>query len=1101
MSYISVSGHTAFSAAQYTVFTAALRAVNPSTRLFTYKTVRYSLQETLKRICFPKLVTVGVDDKEQGRLPKLVFGAGEGISQRHGISHGKTMRVVLPSQWAKLDVATLPFYTEVFEQHTDIRNRDLSIEESMIVRDRGAAIGKNVRLWAKFKDAVCLADYGDVLTFPCSSYPRCEGSELNAWKGRPRTSLHRRHVKCLIPGTLGTLWMIDDTQSTSSRPTGLDPDEAIVFDNLLKTSWTRLPPKPQSGSNAAASKKTVSQKQSMLTSSADITDLKLFPGDVCFFLRPQAYAGPTGVVCLFVGSFLNNAYGEPPEKLVWIRTLRDLVATGTRNGLCTVTDVAVCDLPCLSPSNRHIPMEPISMPPMPNKGYLSNGERFLIYRVALYADGFKQHKSLSDTRSVAGAYLLPLGLSLKSRRSSAAARVLTLSPDTLDANHCMEAIISDVVAAAVHGVEGRDPFGRSVRIFVDPVSFFGDLPAVAEASSIIGHRGTACCTLCAFHKKLKGNGPQITYTSTSHSRRLGLMRFDKREQAIRRMEPHPDVLRMLGMKATPTCSERTPPLVVLSRKLEAQTPKYFTDDGSPVVPLMFDSNLSAAAAPDHLLTRLALNVIALCFDVIRTDEERAQVESKIVSCAHSNGMAVGNHFLRWNKNGSHGGTGPNRLVSLTMSHLFSILLCAAAFFQEFFDDEQEIAYLLPQSLQKVVSAFFRTRDDTADGVGNAMPPPEEHPTTPTLFAHGSINRAVACFLERCTEAQNKYGEIASVLDKPNAHRLVELGVHTVPNFGHGRNCSEMVLEQVHRHFKGSLEKNTHAHSHLTAMDKAVSRDWLSRLHVLVSIWQEGAVDDREKAEMGLRRLLLGEEALEIDDTERSAAELMHSFRESLKQAFEEPVASQLALSAQGCVHYRSTSMWEVVTRLDVDDNDSELHGPLLRLRDMMALDDSRSTTDEHCQPFNVYRTARFVTENGFGGRLRCYPFNTLERGCAVSVVVVNDGTVVEASGNGDGVLSVFAINAVCKGQGKDVWLIVRRMKQVKDAKKGVMSSTGSGLQLLRLDATVRRVFLMHHCDENCKRERSNMITHSAEAHNGGVFTVVTRRDGYPPHLG
>ena len=56
-----------------------------------------------------------------------------------------------------------------------------------------------------------------------------------------------------------------------------------------------------------------------------------------------------------------------------------------------------------------------------------------------------------------------------------------------------------------------------------------------------------------------------------------------------------------------------------------------------------------------------------------------------------------------------------------------------------------------------------------------------------------------------TNAINVYYENgedwASILDKPNAHRLIELAFHTIPMYGHALNDSELVLNNFIEHLK------------------------------------------------------------------------------------------------------------------------------------------------------------------------------------------------------------------------------------------------------------------------------------------------------------
>ena len=77
------------------------------------------------------------------------------------------------------------------------------------------------------------------------------------------------------------------------------------------------------------------------------------------------------------------------------------------------------------------------------------------------------------------------------------------------------------------------------------------------------------------------------------------------------------------------------------------------------------------------------------------------------------------------------------------------------------------------------------------------------------------------------------------MDRPNIHRAVELAVHTVPLFGHAKLCSEMVMEMFHQIFKGWLQKNRHETAHLTAVERALARDWMGRVYSLYMCWKNG----------------------------------------------------------------------------------------------------------------------------------------------------------------------------------------------------------------------------------------------------------------------
>ena len=86
------------------------------------------------------------------------------------------------------------------------------------------------------------------------------------------------------------------------------------------------------------------------------------------------------------------------------------------------------------------------------------------------------------------------------------------------------------------------------------------------------------------------------------------------------------------------------------------------------------------------------------------------------------------------------------------------------------------------------------------------------------------------YLRMCDVVMEQDVKLGSVLDKPNAHRAVELAMYTILMFGHARNCSELVLKQMHQVFKGWLERNPHQDSHISAVERALARDWMGQVY-------------------------------------------------------------------------------------------------------------------------------------------------------------------------------------------------------------------------------------------------------------------------------
>lgn len=55
-------------------------------------------------------------------------------------------------------------------------------------------------------------------------------------------------------------------------------------------------------------------------------------------------------------------------------------------------------------------------------------------------------------------------------------------------------LMEDISSSASVGVDGVDPYGREIRIFLDPENFFGDYPAASLNADAVGNTGYVSCT-------------------------------------------------------------------------------------------------------------------------------------------------------------------------------------------------------------------------------------------------------------------------------------------------------------------------------------------------------------------------------------------------------------------------------------------------------------------------------------------------------------------------------------------------------------------------------------------------------------------------------
>ena len=469
----------------------------------------------------------------------------------------------------------------------------------------------------------------------------------------------------------------------------------------------------------------------------------------------------------------------------------------------------------------------------PKMGVLENVERYFIYRVALYADGFQQSKSTRQSKSVGGVYLLPLGLPPALRNSAKSVRPLCLTPHGLPANDALNMVMEDLRVGATTGVIGTDPFGRPVRIFVDVLALYGDLPQAAAYSDVLGHSATTFCNLCFMRKRKDTPLPTMNYSGHMHSLRLGFARFDERRLAIRAADFNKHTLRAIGMRRTQYWHTTDLPAVVLSETLRQATPRFKTKNGLPPVPLVFDHALSIPAVPDHVVSGLVAYLMNACFNSLEDDNTRRYMEAKIVSAANENGLEVRRHILTWVKKGSD--TKYTGVASNSMTAWMCILLVSGPIFKDYNTDKNRAVFKLPALLQDVVTALYKWPSRVVSGTD--APPWKFSSHFDQLQYQDVLIKRTVKFLSTARAMYNEDPVVGSLLDKPIVHRLLELVMHTVPLYGHARMCSEMVLEQAHQQFKSWLQKTTHPTVHLTAMDKAIARDWLWRLCALHETWK------------------------------------------------------------------------------------------------------------------------------------------------------------------------------------------------------------------------------------------------------------------------
>ena len=1060
ISCVAMSGKVRLNAYQYMFFVRCLRTANPTIRIRLYKSVTGSFWRKMLRHTLPRSEVQFVEGGVRRRRDKDTIPTCNAGNK----SPEDCVRIAMPSEWAALDVSNDIFFRNVYERE-DMGNPEApSIEAAPIVQHRRTVCGTDITVWASYENALCPCHGGDKVRFNCLNHPTSNKQKPYDTEWTILPNPHTRAVA--VEGYIGPIWLVGPNMASADK-TKHTPEEM----SMRKTLKDQIAPTYESIAQECS-------RQHTIESTQQDGRIQICPGDVCMFLRTEPSRDTDGVVCMLIASPVKRGYDQPAEKLVWLQMAEDSKGSAYAR---LVASTVVTSCPEWVSGDRRIPAFPKSS--ISNKGTSPDGTPYYIYRVALYADGFQQHKSLSDTRSVTGVYMLPLGLPLHLRRSSAATRVLTLIPDGKNARHVFKMIEDDLVQSASTGVDAVDPYGQRVRVYVDVVSFFADYPAVTEMTDVRGHMANAFCTFCTMHRRNDANGRNLLYSCLSHSRRLGYTRFDERASVIRATSPPESILKALGMSKEDTATASDAPL----RRYSARVRALRRQGVVPPYPLAFDAFLSVAAAPDHLFTGLISDALYVCFMSLRDNNERERVEHMMLAHAYANSLQEDGLFLKWN-NGTCAG-----LRSMTMSTRIGLLLCAVPLFDREFRRTKVEVFQLPGKLQKLISSVYYMPMEEADGPHVK----ERFNDEGVLRAHGQLHKTATEYIKLCRSIFRGRGNLGKELNKPNVHRALELCVLTIPSFGHARNCSEMVLESTHRSFKRWLETNTHANAHITGVERILLKDWLSRVHGLYMQWNEGDEQQRLRAEKGLLRLLVGRDALAMDMTRTGVEEFLKDFREAMMLALRDPVVDELASSTQWADRTAQCYTWDLSKLSEEVDPYGILESGMKLLQEYYVCNGIRDVD------LDLYEEAKFASEECTVGGRKAYAYNKIKRGCAVSIVCKRSSAsavIIRGAtmGEEDCVMKFFAVFYILRASNGESWCVVRELTRRGEG----YSVTGNKVSVLLLGRRVRRVAAMHICDERCRAKvERQKVSHSNSILRGGMYMLFARQDGYPPHLG
>ena len=168
------------------------------------------------------------------------------------------------------------------------------------------------------------------------------------------------------------------------------------------------------------------------------------------------------------------------------------------------------------------------------------------------------------------------------------------------------------------------------------------------------------------------------------------------------------------------------------------------------------------------------------------------------------------------------------------------------------------------------------------------------------------------------------------------------------------------------------------------MEKALAKDWMSRLSSLYNIWLRSEGSERCRAEVGLRRVLLGEMGWILDYSSRSGQRFMDDLTHAMEDCMRPPVPDLL-----DCIDSNATGggNGEYVWSVYADDAQRQFNETCYGSIDTIAA--SCDCEDENPGDFAFYKRARFM-EKVEHVLQSSYRYNCVDVGEAVSAVVADN---------------------------------------------------------------------------------------------------------------
>ena len=255
---------------------------------------------------------------------------------------------------------------------------------------------------------------------------------------------------------------------------------------------------------------------------------------------------------------------------------------------------------------------------------------------------------------------------------------------------------------------------------------------------------------------------------------------------------------------------------------------------------------------------------------------------------------------------------------------------------------------------------------------------------------------------------------------------------------------------------------------------------------MYKIWEKGTSRQLACIEVGLRRLLLGEEGIYLNENVPGMTEVKEMFYTRLQSTFNKELLEVMSRSGHTSLPQARKVIWQVNESEKIKREEIEKRGEIYRkgMNSLIALYRLRHGYESN--HLHSFQAARLITLDEFEGQRTTYLYNEVRAGCVVTVASPSVPRILKHEDSGTGTLRAYAVVGVLRGPDDKLWVITMPMTQVHGHEGLGMAAATDRCVVIELGICVRRAGASHICDDGCKIDSHSVhISHSKGILEGG----------------